>query len=317
MSREPRYRIRPDQDYKTSYMRTPVVSIILPTYNRIALIGEAVESILAQTFEDWELLVVDDGSEDDTVKMLGDLGDERIVVIEAGRNGVIGKLKNIGLSAARGEYIAWMDSDDCWDPSKLEKQLEAMKRHPGAGFSLTGGYTFSAEGEPVQYYYKQRGGEFFGNILLAFIRSEVAALMPSLLMRKQCLEGTGIFNEQRLFSDIEFMLRLAAAYDAVLMYEPLLQRRIHPDNTTNDNWKLGYDEYAALLSDYHRRGLVPARDARDALFRLFINYGEKYLYFQEPIPAAGRFLKAWQQRPLSVVPFKKLGKCLVRKLVPH
>ena len=115
---------------------TSLVSIILPTYNRAGLIMETIESIQSQTYTNWELIIVDDGSEDDTVAIIKKLNDSRIQVIEAGRIGIGGRVKNIGLKRAKGEFIAFIDSDDLWDPFKLEIQVNVLQESADTDFCI-------------------------------------------------------------------------------------------------------------------------------------------------------------------------------------
>src|SRR5687767_2668980 len=112
------------------------VSIIMPTYNRAEFILETVESIRGQSYSNWELIIVDDGSEDNSEAIIAALKDEKIRFYKAGRTGLVGKIKNMGLEKATGELIAFMDSDDLWEKTKLEKQLAALDQYPEAGFSL-------------------------------------------------------------------------------------------------------------------------------------------------------------------------------------
>lgn len=100
-------------------MRTPTVSIILPTYNRADTIARAVRSVQAQTFQDWELLVVDDGSQDGTGDLLSGLGDDRIRVMHQANAGTY-VARNAGLAASRGRLLTFLDSDDAWRPHFLE-----------------------------------------------------------------------------------------------------------------------------------------------------------------------------------------------------
>lgn len=272
---------------------------------------DTIESIRQQTYPHWELLIIDDGSDDDTEERVLSLTDPRINFYKAGRIGVLGKLKNIGLEKANGELIAFMDSDDLWAADKLEKQVKAMKKYNDAGFSMTGGYSFNTPGEPVQYYYEQKSGELYGNLLEPCFRSSVAALTPTLLFKKECL-AVGRFEEGRLFSDIAFILRLAEHYNGVVLYEPLLYRRLHPENTTNAHWELGYTEYIELIGEYREKRKLANGLARQSLFKLYINYGEKCLRYRQKGKAVRVFLKAWMCRPLSVVPIKKIGKVMVR-----
>ena len=120
----------------------PKVSIIMPTYNRANYIGETIESVRNQTYDNWELIIVDDGSEDNTGEIISRVKDERIRFYKAGRIAINGKIKNIGIEKANGELIAFIDSDDLWAETKLEKQVAALQEYPEAGFSLTGGFNF-------------------------------------------------------------------------------------------------------------------------------------------------------------------------------
>ena len=286
----------------------PLISIILPTYNRGAVIGETLRSIIRQTYTNWELLVVDDGSADNTVELMTHYADARINILEAGRIGILGRLKNMGIAQANGDLIAFMDSDDLWDEGKLALQVDALARYPGAGFCLTGGFSFKKLDEPIDYYYPQKSGERYGDLLVPFFRSEIAALTPSLLFRKTCLDTINGFDESRLFSDIDFLLKLIARYPGVILYAALLYRRLHEENTTNYNWELGYTEYAGLITEYQARGIVQPGIARNALFRLFVNYGEKCLRYGHPEKARRIFRSAWQNKPLSFVAIKKIIK---------
>jgi glycosyltransferase involved in cell wall biosynthesis len=109
------------------------VSIIISTYNGAQHIGETIESIRNQTYSNWELIIVDDGSEDDTVELITAIKDARMQIYRAGRIGINGRIKNIGLSKASGDLIAFVDHDDLWAPSKLEKQVIALQKYPGLG----------------------------------------------------------------------------------------------------------------------------------------------------------------------------------------
>ena len=134
------------------------LSIIMPTYNQTNYIGESIKSIQNQTCTNWELIIVDDGSDDDTEKIIRQINDDRIVFIKAGRIGIGGKIKNIGLEKASGELIAFIDSDDLWSSTKIEKQINALEQFPEAGFCLTGGYNFKLNKEPLDFFYKKKEG---------------------------------------------------------------------------------------------------------------------------------------------------------------
>ncbi|MBC7949407.1 MAG: glycosyltransferase family 2 protein [Chitinophagaceae bacterium] len=289
----------------------PLVSIILPTYNRSGLILETIESVIGQDHRNWELLVVDDRSTDDTEMRVRSFDDDRVRYHKtSSRLGVTGT-RNEGLRLSKGELIAFIDSDDLWDPSKLEKQVAALQRYPGAGFSLTGGYNFRKAREPFEFFYKLKEGERYDKLLVPFFKSEVAATTPSLLFRRSCLPVTGMFDESKSFADVDFILRLARNFKGVILYEPLLFRRVHESNISNAHWEKGYDEGLTLIESH--RHLLPGSIVSNALFKLHINRGEKYLRFGHRSKALHDFLKAWRRKPFSIVAVKKIVKCVLAK----
>lgn len=127
-------------------MTSPLVSIVIPTYNRRAALSRAIASVFSQTIEDYELIVVDDGSTDDTLEMLAQLGDPRLRIICHHENLGAATARNSGIEASRGVYVAFLDSDDEWLPEKLERQTALMADQPAhtaascaSHFIVTGG----------------------------------------------------------------------------------------------------------------------------------------------------------------------------------
>ena len=297
---------RTDQKY------TPKVSIILPTYNRASLIMETIASIIHQTYPNWELIIIDDGSDDNTEQLVIGIRDARIQFHKAGRIGIVGKIKNIGIEKSRGELIAFIDSDDLWAKTKLEKQVDALEQYPEAGFSLTGGYNFREANKPLEYFYKQKDGSRYDNVFIAFFKSEVSATMPALILRKQCLQTTGLFNQLKSFSDVEFILTLAKNFNAIILYEPLFFRRIHEANDSDFNWIKRHYEGVEMIRSYKHS--LPKKILADALFRSHINFGEKCLRYKKRKIAISSFFSAWKQKPFTLTPFKKTAKALIYTL---
>ena len=285
------------------------VNIIMPTFNRAKYILETIESIRNQTYINWELVIVDDGSDDDTEELILHLNDSRIKFLKAGRTGIVGKIKNRGLQHTTGELVAFIDSDDLWAPSKLEKQVATLANNPDAGFCLSGGYNFINPGEPVDYFYKQKEGSRYGNLFIPFFQSEVSGFTQALILHKECLAKTGYFNEEKTFSDIEFILNLAENYKGVILYELLVFRRLHNDNYIHTNWEKSFYEGIEIIRKHNDR--LPRKVARDAFFRIYIHFGEKYLTYGKRGKAIGKLLKAWKYRPFSIIPLKKIVKSIV------
>lgn len=296
-------------------MLQPFISIVMPTYNRAALIGETINSILRQTYQSWELLIVDDGSEDDTETVVKTYQDKRIQFHKAGRTGSIIELRLKGMAIATGELIAFMDSDDLWASEKLQKQVDAFAAYPDAGFSLTGGYNFSAPGEPLAFFYQQKNGVRYGHVLTAFFRSEVAMIFPTLVLQRQCMDRLNAVQQCAFDSDVDFLIVLAVHFKAVVIYEPLLFRRLHPDNNSSNDWEKGYADKIVVITANQTKKIISSSLAREALFKLYINFGEDYIRRRLQAKAVKKFLKAWQNRPFSIIPFKKASKAVFSMLL--
>ncbi|MBC7830039.1 MAG: glycosyltransferase family 2 protein [Chitinophagaceae bacterium] len=292
---------------------SPKVSIIMPTYNRAAYIQETIESIRSQTYCNWELLIIDDGSDDNTEEMIARLKDNRIQFHKAGRIGIGGKIKNIGLDKAMGELIAFIDSDDLWHNTKMEKQVVALQEHPEAGFSMTGGYNFRQKNRPIEYFYKERSGIKYGSIFISIFKSEIAGFTQTLMLRKDCISSTGAFKESKSFSDVDFIINLARHFKALILYEPLVFRRLHDTNWSDPNWIKSNHEGIEIIRDHKNQ--LPRKVVRDALFRLYINFGENYLKRQKRTMAISKFIIAWRYHLFSIVPIKKIGKAVLKRFV--
>jgi len=291
------------------------VSIIMPTYNRAYYIEETIKSVCNQTYQNWELIIVDDGSDDNTEEIITQINDDRIRFYKAGRIAVNGKIKNIGIEKAKGELIAFIDSDDLWAETKLEKQVTELQEYPEAMFSLTGGFNFRDIGRPIDFFYKQREGLRYGDIFIPIFESKISTTTPSLMFRKECLRIVGGFDETMAFSDIDFILKLASHFKAIILYEPLLYRRLHKDNDSGANWIKGYQQGISMIQQHKRK--LPSRVVHEALFKLYINFGEDCLLNKKRKMAIKKFFYAWLNKPFSIVPFKKTVKAVLQSLINY
>lgn len=287
----------------------PEISVIMPTWNRAAFIIETIESIRSQTYSNWELIIVDDGSTDNTEDIINQIKDDRIRFYKNDRIAIGGKIKNIGLQKSLGKFIAFLDSDDLWAPEKLEKQMAALQQYPDAGFCLTGGFNFKKKGEPINYFYNKKEGSIYDHIFLKLFKSEVAGFTQALMLRKECLQVTGFFIEAKSFSDIDFIASLCFHFKAVILYESLVYRRLHDSNYITPNWEKSYYEGIELIKRYRKK--LPSAIARNALFKTYINFGEKYLGNKKSKKAISQFFLSWQYNPLSIVPLKKSIKAVI------
>lgn len=203
----------------------PRISVIIPTFNRAAWVREAVDSVLAQTFQDFELLVVDDGSTDKTGAALAPYGD-RLRYLYQVRQGV-SAARNRGLELAAGEWIAFLDSDDLWLPTKLEAQVNFFNRNPEAEICQTEEIWIrnGCRVNPRQRHRKPSGRIFEPSLALCLVS-------PSAVMLKKTLfDQIGRFDPQLpACEDYDLWLRISCRKPVYLIDEALvIKRGGHPD----------------------------------------------------------------------------------------
>lgn len=206
----------------------PLVSVIVPTCNRAAILAETLRSILGQTFRDFELIVVSDGSTDETASIVEKLADPRVVFIEQGPSGRPSVPRNRGLRQARGAFIALCDDDDLWRPEKLARQVEFL--HGDASIGLCYTNTIALR-NGVERHARLRAGECVRNLPDLIWHNYIAT--STVLVRKEVFEVVGGFDEEpRLcpFDDYEMWLRIAYRYPIAYMDELLVAYRIHEKN---------------------------------------------------------------------------------------
>ena len=205
----------------------PLISIIVPTYNREAQLRDAVESVFAQTYTHWELLIVDDGSGDGTHAYLRTLTDPRVRPLLHDHCGNAGLLRNAAARAARGSHVAFLDSDDTWLPQKLALQVEKQLAHPECGWSYTAYVHMDEQGQGDQW----RGRTwvpYAGWILENVITVQAMIAMPTIMVERRLFETIGGFDESmQVCEDYELVLRLAEASPVTVVPTPLAKKRQH------------------------------------------------------------------------------------------
>jgi glycosyltransferase involved in cell wall biosynthesis len=210
----------------------PLVSIVLPTFNRLRFLAATVDTVLAQSFTGWELIIADDGSDVPTRQYLRSLAERpRVRLIGLSHTGVPAIVRNAALREARGEYVAFIDSDDLWSPGKLERQLEALRARAHCRWSYTAFSQIDASGLPLAEEATRRWVPHEGFIFEPLTLGEVSIRTPSVVATRELLLHSGGFDETlRSAEDLDLWLRLSLASEVLLVDEPLLRVRRHAEN---------------------------------------------------------------------------------------
>jgi hypothetical protein len=214
---------------------SPAVSVILPTFNRLQYLRPAVDSVLAQTFEDWELVIADDGSALETTSYLETVSSHpRVRLMRLIHTGNPSIVRNEALRAARGEYVAFMDSDDVWLPRKLEIQLGAL-RASQCRWSYTALTRVNAAGEVMPREAPGRRRTPGGSILKQLLALEVAVATPAVMAERSLMSEVSGFDEQQLFfEEYDLWLRLSSRAEVCAVAEPLVLIRNHEQHYSAD-----------------------------------------------------------------------------------
>jgi glycosyltransferase involved in cell wall biosynthesis len=211
----------------------PTVSIIIPTYNREHLLGRAIQSVLDQTYQNFELIIVDDGSTDDTERLVKSFNSEKIRYIRHGENKGPSAARNTGIQSAKGDYIAFQDSDDEWMPRKLEKQMRTFETaQPEVGIVYTDFIFITTNKRKFMPAagVSPKDGDIFSNLLKGNFVS-----LQATVVKRECFERAGIFDERfPPLADWELLLRMSRHYQFKCINEPLVIMYRQPDSISEN-----------------------------------------------------------------------------------
>jgi glycosyltransferase involved in cell wall biosynthesis len=214
-----------------SHHTQPLVTIVIPSYNRLKLLQEAVASVISQTYTNWELIIVDDGSTDGTKESIRSLNEPRIQVLSLAHCGNIAVLRNAGVNIGKGEWVAFLDSDDIWMPRKLEQQLKLLQQHKGS-WSYGGFELMDESGHSIAL----RAGNYdplSGWVIAELLSNTATASIGTLMIGRKLFEKTAGFNEQlKAREDFEFALRLSMEAEVIAVPEVLVRIREHTERRT-------------------------------------------------------------------------------------
>ncbi|MDH4187238.1 MAG: glycosyltransferase [Nitrospira sp.] len=213
----------------------PLVSVIIPTYNRADYVADAIRSVLTQDYHRVEIIVADDGSVDNTADIVSQFGDA-VNYLSLPHRGQPAATRNAALQAANGEYIALLDSDDLFLPGRLARQVAALAEHPEAGLVYSNGYFFrEAPGAPMGRVLDGLPTPS-GDVLPDLLRGNFLST-PIVLFRRTCLDVVGMFDERPdivAVEDYDFWLRIAAKFPVIYAPGDVAAIRRHGQSISGD-----------------------------------------------------------------------------------
>ena len=212
----------------------PNISVIIATYQRADLVSQAIDSVLAQTYTDYKIIVINNGSTDNTKQVLASFGEQITVIHLDSNTGSAAGAQNVGIMAARGRYIAFLDDDDLWLPNKLEKQIAYLESNPKVGLVYSDTFFIDDKGV-CSYTFAQINNILpFEQIWTLFVRCPIPT--PSIvLVRRECLDEVGGFNATLGPAyDYDMWFRIVEKFPVYFLNEPLALYRKHATSLSSD-----------------------------------------------------------------------------------
>ena len=306
-------------------MAKPTVSVIIPTYNCARYLSGCIESVLAQTWGNYEVIVVNDGSTDDTESAIQPfLKDPRIRYIRQ-KNGGHGNARNNAIKHSEGRYIAFLDADDLWDPTKLEKQLNLFKE-PAVGLVYCPWKAIDEGGREVDFHHESEYLRFRSGRVTEYLFYDNFLATPSAVIRHECLKKAGIFDETiRIGEDWDLWLRISVHYEILYVDEPLISVRIARPGKVSTNVELRHEctdrirkkfleEYPSVLSARVIRMALAYSYCQRGYYYRKGNVWKAFFYYLSAIKMWPQDSGAWKGL-LKIVPF--LVKSGIKGVLSH
>lgn len=288
------------------------ITVVIPAYNSARYICDAIDSVLNQTFKDYEIIVVDDGSTDNTMEVLKKY--ETVIRYIFQENKGPNAARNAGIINSSASYIAFLDADDVWLPQKLEKQMELLSAEPELGLVGCGFYKIDESDNIIQQAngasYKDRG-----SLLKDLsIRSIASGSASGIIISRECFKKSGLFDESlRGSEDRDMWLRIIRNYEAKFVSEPLVRIRIHKHNAHKN----------ILLMKCNRRKFIRKHSVNMDWFVRFKAYSHLYLdsareYYEagRRFPAMLNAFAAIVRYPLMVYQGDDKYKIFIKSFIP-
>lgn len=225
----------------------PKVSVVIPAYNAMTFLPETLKSVSKQTLQDYEIIVVNDGSTDDIDVWMTQITDSRVKLISQANQGA-SVARNTGIEKSQGHYIAFLDADDLWEPTKLEKQVQILDQNPQVGLAYTWVALIDSQDKFTGKVWEY---DLEGDVWETLIEHNIIETSSTAMVRRSCLDIVGLFDTTISkggagSEDWEMWLRIAGQYSFKGVPEPLTYYRTHASNGSK-NWAMMENDYHLIL----------------------------------------------------------------------
>ena len=290
----------------------PLVSVIIPTFNRASLIAESIQSVIDQTYKNWELIIVDDGSEDNTKAIVENFRNPKMAYCRIAHCGKLGKVRNQGMKLANGEYISFLDSDDLWRRDKLEVQLELFRKTE-IMFTFSNGKHFGnlATIQPPESF------DFTGNLFLPLIlKQQFVMYMPSLLFKKNVLNTIEMIDENLSSGgDVDFFYRMAYQFNGTFSNQRLVSIRKHGNGMSSQHKVTAHLEDINMLAKFYQQGYLTKKQHTKILAVHYYKLGLSSLLNLKPTVAIGYFVKHNKLVPINYKGWARLCQSFIKRFL--
>ena len=276
----------------------PKVDVIIPAYNAARYLPAAIESVITQTFEDWRILLVDDGSTDNTAEViapfLAQLGPKLRYIRQA--NAGLPAARNTAIRNSSAEFLALLDADDVWLPRRLSESLKRFEGRPQVGLTYGFNDRIDQEGRVIDTFdQRQKHGE--GRIARYIYMRKVDLNCPTVTFRRKCVDEVGLFDETlRATEDRDMWLRIALRYEVALVPEVIAHYRVSPNSMSTDSSRMREAQLQFIKKHYGSQGcgIVVRQIALSQVYRLEA----------DSLSSKGRRWEAWLSslRALAIFP---------------
>jgi glycosyltransferase involved in cell wall biosynthesis len=227
----------------------PKVSVVIPAYNAMTYLPKTLDSVLQQTCTDFEVLIVNDGSTDEIAAWFTTVTDDRVRLISQANQGLPGA-RNTGIREAQGGYIAFLDADDLWEPTKLEKQVQCLDAKPAVGLVYAWTLLIDRHGNSTGTV---TAAQVEGNVWEKLLLGDVVGSGSNAMVRSSCFDRVGLFDpELTSIEDCDMWVRIAAEYQFAVIKEVLVRYRQHPSGMSRNYDRMAQNSRLKIDKNFER-----------------------------------------------------------------